>query len=169
MSQLSGRVREHLAEGVTFLKWLLYSCLVGVIVGLVAVAFHVGIDMVTELREQHPRIIWLLPLTGPAIVLLYRWCGMEKDQGTNLVLVAVRDAKRLKLRTAPLIFLSTICTHLAGGSAGREGAALQLGEFGCRKGLLENIVYLGLPLVQRAVFDGSWNEIKKQKIWRNDT
>ena len=127
MSQLSGRVREHLAEGVTFLKWLLYSCLVGVIVGLVAVAFHVGIDMVTELREQHPRIICLLPLTGPAIVLLYRWCGMEKDQGTNLVLVAVRDAKRLKLRTAPLIFLSTICTHLAGGSAGREGAALQLG------------------------------------------
>lgn len=49
------------------------------------------------------------------------------------------------------------------------GAALQLGEFGCRKGLLENIVYLGLPLVQRAVFDGNWKEIKKQKIWRNDT
>lgn len=49
------------------------------------------------------------------------------------------------------------------------GAALQLGEFGCRKPLLENIVYLGLPLVQRAVFDGSWSEIKKQKIWRNDT
>lgn len=48
------------------------------------------------------------------------------------------------------------------------GAALQLGEFGCRKPLLENIVYLGLPLVQRAVFDGSWKEIKKQKIWRKD-
>ena len=49
------------------------------------------------------------------------------------------------------------------------GAALQLGEFGCRKPLLENIVYLGLPLVQRAVFDGSWSKLKKQKIWRNDT
>lgn len=49
------------------------------------------------------------------------------------------------------------------------GAALQLGEFGCRRPLLENMVYLGLPLVQQAVFDGSWNEIKKQKIWRNDT
>ncbi len=49
------------------------------------------------------------------------------------------------------------------------GAALQLGEFGCRMPLLENIVYLGLPFVQRAVFDRSWNEIKKQKIWRNDT
>jgi len=48
------------------------------------------------------------------------------------------------------------------------GAALQLGEFGCRKPLVENIIYLGLPLVQRAVFDGSWKEIKKQKIWRYD-
>ena len=52
---------------------------------------------------------------------------MEKDQGTNLVLVAVREAEPLKLRTAPLIFLSTVLTHLVGGSAGREGAALQLG------------------------------------------
>ena len=48
------------------------------------------------------------------------------------------------------------------------GAALQLGEFGCRRPILENIVYLGLPLVRKAIFDGSWKEIKKQKIWRND-
>lgn len=48
------------------------------------------------------------------------------------------------------------------------GAALQLGEFGCRAPLLENILYLGIPLVQRAVFDGSWAQIKKQKIWRNN-
>ena len=47
------------------------------------------------------------------------------------------------------------------------GVAFQLGEFGCRTPLLENIVYLGLPLVQRAVFDGSWAQIKKQKIWSN--
>ena len=49
------------------------------------------------------------------------------------------------------------------------GAALQLGDFGCRRPLLENIIYLGLPLVERAVFDGSWRELKKQKIWGNDT
>ena len=48
-------------------------------------------------------------------------------------------------------------------------AALQLGDFGCRKPVLENILYLGLPLVQRAVFEGSWSQIKKQKIWRHDT
>ena len=127
MPQLSERARGHVQEGVTFVKWLLYSCLIGVVVGLVAVAFHLGIDLAAELRGEHPNIIWLLPLGGMAIVLLYRVCGMEKDRGTNLVLVAVRDAERLKLRTAPLIFLSTILTHLVGGSAGREGAALQLG------------------------------------------
>ena len=50
-------------------------------------------------------------------------------------------------------------------SLDRIGAAFQLGDFGCRTALLENLIYLGLPLVQRAVFDGSWTEIKKQKIW----
>lgn len=48
-------------------------------------------------------------------------------------------------------------------------AAFQLGSFGARTPILENILYLGLPLVQKAVFDGSWSQIKKQKIWRNDT
>lgn len=58
--------------------------------------------------------------------------------------------------------LSLTMTH----SLELAGAALQLGEFGCRKSILENIFYLGMPLVQKAVFDGSWTEIKKQKIWR---
>ena len=127
MPQLYERMREHVIEGLTFIKWLLYSCLIGVIVGLVAVAFHEGINWASQTRGGHPWVIFLLPLGGMAIVLLYQVCGMEKDRGTNLVLVAVRDAERLKLRTAPLIFLSTIITHLVGGSAGREGAALQLG------------------------------------------
>ena len=92
MPQLSKPARASLTNAVLFVKWLLYSCLIGVIVGLVAVAFHLGIELATELRGEHPGIIWLLPLAGPAIVLLYRVCGMEKDRGTNLVLVAVRDA-----------------------------------------------------------------------------
>ena len=127
MPRLPEPAKGGLTAAAIFAKWLLYSCLIGVAVGLVAVAFHLGVDLAAELRGEHPRLIWLLPLAGPAIVLLYRVCGMEKDRGTNLVLVAVRDAERLKLRTAPLIFLSTILTHLVGGSAGREGAALQLG------------------------------------------
>lgn len=53
-------------------------------------------------------------------------------------------------------------------SLDQMGAAFQLGQFGCRASLIENTIYLGLPLVQRAVFDGSWSELKKQKIWRHE-
>ncbi len=127
MPKLSPRAQEHVQESIIFAKWVLYACNIGLLVGAVAVAFHYGIDWSTELRQHNPNLIWLLPAGGVAIVLLYRICGMEKDRGTNLVLVAVREAQPMKLRTAPLIFLSTIVTHLVGGSAGREGAALQLG------------------------------------------
>jgi len=110
-----------------FLRRAILAVLIGLLVGAVGVAFHYGIDLATELRQEHHWLLCLLPLGGLAIVLLYRVCGMEKDQGTNLVLVAVREHEPMRLRTAPLIFLSTVLTHLVGGSAGREGAALQLG------------------------------------------
>ena len=127
MEPVSERVRGHLQEGRSFLKWIWYACVTGLIVGAVGVAFHGGIEWATHVRALYPRIFLLLPAGGVVIVLLYRICHMEQDRGTNLVLVAVREAAPLKLRTAPLIFLSTIITHLVGGSAGREGAALQLG------------------------------------------
>ncbi len=127
MVEMPERVRGHVAEALTFIKWVLYACAIGILVGLVAVAFFYGIDWSTQLREHNPRICVLLPAVGLFVVVSCGVCGMEKDRGTNLVLMAVREAEPLKLRTAPLIFLSTILTHLAGGSAGREGAALQLG------------------------------------------
>lgn len=119
--------RETFLDGLDFIKWVLYACGVGAVVGLVGIVFHEGIDWATHLRGEYPNLIYALPLGGIAIVWMYRICGMEKDRGTNLVLVAVREGKQMKLRTSPLIFTSTILTHLVGGSAGREGAALQLG------------------------------------------
>ena len=127
MPAFSPRIRGHIDEALTFLKWVLYACNIGLIVGAVAVAFHYGIDWAAQFRAHQPWVILFLPLGGVVIVLLYRWSGMERDRGTNLVLTAVREAEPIRLRTAPLIFLSTILTHLVGGSAGREGAALQLG------------------------------------------
>lgn len=121
------RLREHLKEGGVFLRWVLYACVIGAAVGLAAVAFLLEVEWATGLRGRHPWLIFLLPLAGVVIVLLYRACGMEKDRGTDLVLVAVREAGPLRLRTAPLIFAATALTHLCGGSAGREGAALQMG------------------------------------------
>ena len=80
-----------------------------------------------QLRFAHPWLLYCLPLAGFIIVALYRYTGMENDTGTETVIASVRNGELVRLRQAPLIFISTILTHLTGGSAGREGAALQLG------------------------------------------
>lgn len=124
-------MKKSVLSGVSnlrlFIRWVIFSMLVGILVGVVGVAFHYAIELATEFRIENPNIIFFLPLGGLFIILLYKITGMEKDRGTNLVLVAVREAGKLSLRAAPLIFISTVVTHLFGGSSGREGAALQIG------------------------------------------
>ncbi len=111
----------------TCIKWILVGIVVGVLVGLVGVSFHWVLEEVTEIRMHHPQLIWGLPIGGLLIVGLYRLCGIHKDKGTNFILVAVRANEAVYLRRTPLIYISTVITHLFGGSAGREGAALQIG------------------------------------------
>ena len=123
----NGRWRELLEQPGTFVKWLVFAGVSGLLCGGVATAFYYAFEAVTGLRRANPWLLWLLPLGGVAIVLLYRVCGMEGDRGTNFVLVAVREDRPLRLRTAPLVFAATILTHLCGGSSGREGAILQIG------------------------------------------
>lgn len=112
---------------VTFLKWLLFSVVSGVVIGLVGTLFFYCMQIVTDLRIAHPAFMLTLPFGGLAIVGMYHLLHDEKDSGTNLVLSAIHSGEEIPLRMAPLIFLSTLITHLGGGSAGREGAALQLG------------------------------------------
>ncbi len=108
-------------------KWILFAILSGILVGLVGTAFYYGMDLVTTTRSSYPWLIYLLPAGGLLIVGLYHLLHDEKDTGTNLVLSAIHSNDNIPLRMAPLIFISTLITHLFGGSAGREGAALQLG------------------------------------------
>lgn len=112
---------------IHFVMWGCGGLCIGFVIGLVGIAFHLSLEWATEFRTENPWLIWLLPIGGLAIVLAYRLAGMEKDRGTNFILVAVRSNEAVTLKTAPLIFFSTVVTHLLGGSAGREGAALQLG------------------------------------------
>lgn len=116
-------------NGCTFLKWILFACIIGVVTGGVGAGFHHAIEAVTALRGEYPWLICLLPVAGLLIVASYEVTGMSDDKGTEFVIASVRDAKPLRIRTAPPIFLGTVLTHLCGGSSGREGAALQLG--GC--------------------------------------
>lgn len=112
-----------------FLKWLLISGLVGGLGGLVGTLFHISVEYATTFRETHPLVIWCLPIGGVVIVLLYRLCRISGSTGTNQVIRSIRSDETVPVLLAPLIFISTVITHLFGGSAGREGAALQLG--GC--------------------------------------
>lgn len=112
---------------LSFVKWIIIAAVVGAFVGIVGIFFHICVEKATEIRVEMPWLIWLLPIGGAAIVFLYKKTGMEKDRGTNLVLDAVRSNEPLNIKTAPLIFVSTVITHLFGGSSGREGAALQIG------------------------------------------
>lgn len=107
-------------------KWLLLAILTGLIVGAVSSIFARALRSATILRIENPWIFLLLPVSGLCIVFLYQKFGRD-DGGTNQVLSTIRSQDDVPLRSAPLIFISTILTHLSGGSAGREGAAIQLG------------------------------------------
>ena len=121
------KIDHNLHRLFTSVKWVVFAIFSGVFVGFVATAFFFCMEFVTKTRILHPWLIFFLPVGGVVIVGLYRLLHDEKDTGTNLVLTAIHSGDEIPLKMAPLIFISTLITHLFGGSAGREGAALQLG------------------------------------------
>lgn len=118
------RVKAHLLQ---FCKWAFISLVIGTGIGLIGTALYHGMRWVTGFRQAHPAIILGLPLAGMLIVFLYHIAGQKDDKGTSMVLSAIRSEEEIPAVMAPLIFVCTLLTHLFGGSAGREGAALQLG------------------------------------------
>ena len=112
---------------IIFLKWILIAVITGVSGGFIGTLFHVAVEKATEIRVENHAIIYMLPLGGLLIVLLYKICRASHKLGTNNVIKSARAEEKLPWVLAPLIFISTAITHLFGGSAGREGAALQLG------------------------------------------
>ena len=121
------RLKDSLRYIKTLVKWLVMASLVGGAGGIVGSVFHIGIDYVTEIRTSNGWILWLLPLGGLVIAGIYHLFKSKGALDTNRVLKAASSEEKVPLVMAPLIFVSTIITHLLGGSAGREGAALQLG------------------------------------------
>lgn len=110
-----------------FLKWSFFSAVTGLVVGAFSILFAYCMNQATSFRMAHEKIILALPLAGLVIVSLYSLFQYKNDKGTNLVLSTIHAEAELPFKMAPLIFISTVITHLFGGSAGREGAALQLG------------------------------------------
>lgn len=126
-AKLNGRILAAGPSVRALGQWLLLAGLTGVACALAGAAFTWCVAQATALRGAHPWLLYGMPLAGLVIVFSYRAWGMENDSGTNQIIASVRGETRPPVRLAPLIFLGSVLTHLTGGSAGREGAALQIG------------------------------------------
>lgn len=110
------------------LQWLVICALIGLFSGSASAFFLVALERVTQIRESHNGIIWLLPIGGLIIGLLYHYYGTSVAKGNNLLLEEYENPqKTIPLKMAPLVLIGTLITHLFGGSAGREGTAMQMG------------------------------------------
>jgi H+/Cl- antiporter ClcA len=108
-------------------KWLLICFLIGIFSGSASAFFLVSLEWVTQFREHHSWMIWLLPMGGLAIGLLYHYYGADVVKGNNLLLEEYNNPqKTIPLKMAPMVLIGTLITHLFGGSAGREGTAVQM-------------------------------------------
>ena len=144
------RVRKYIDHmglyAAALLKWIVVGGLVGGVGGVVGALFHLGVNYATEVRLAHPWVLYLLPVGGLVIAGLYKLCRLE-GKGTNAIIESVHFGSDVPLLLVPLIFVSTVITHLCGGSAGREGAALQIGGGnGYRTGRLLQLGEKDLPL-----------------------
>ncbi len=133
MVETMERIRSEMKEFVKkcfgrfelLARWILVAGPTGVILGIFGGLFGRSITMVTVFRNAHPWMLYLLPAAGLLIVAIYKLDPYKT--GTNKILEGVQSDTYVPLRMAPLIVVATILTHACGGSAGREGAALQLG------------------------------------------
>jgi H+/Cl- antiporter ClcA len=119
---------EQIPILLDLLRWLPIAAAVGILAGSASAVLLISLDWATQLRGQHLWLIALLPFAGLAVGLLYWYVGSSVEAGNNLILEEVHDPNEtIPLRMTPLVLLGTIVTHLFGGSAGREGTAIQTG------------------------------------------
>lgn len=110
------------------LKWIVVVVPMAVVVGSLCAFFLWTLDLATKTRFDHPWLLYGLPVAGFLMVLVYQRFGQSAEGGNNLIVEQIHEpGGGVPLRMAPLILVSTLATHLFGGSAGREGTAVQLG------------------------------------------
>ena len=159
MEQLRKYIDHMGPYAAALLKWIVVGGLVGGVGGVVGALFHLGVNYATSVRLAHPWVLYLLPLGGLVIAGLYRLCKLE-GKGTNAVIESVHFGSDVPVRLVPLIFVSTVITHLCGGSAGREGAALQIGGgIGYRTGRLLHLGEKDLPLATLCGMSGVFSAL----------
>ncbi|NGM84346.1 voltage-gated chloride channel family protein [Paenibacillus sp. 7124] len=120
--------RAFAALAGTLLKWVVLGSGVGILSGTASAFFLKSLDYVTDVRIANPWLLFLLPLGGALVSFLYMKVGKNSGKGNNLILEQISSGgETIPLRMAPLVLFGTLVTHLFGGSAGREGTAVQMG------------------------------------------
>ena len=112
-----------------FIRWTAISIVMGTVCGLIGTAFGYGVIYAQRLFKTHSFMLYLMPVAGVLIVLLHQMFHELRNRGTNLILESISSDERIPMATLPCIFISTILSQAVGASAGKEGAALQIG--GC--------------------------------------
>ena len=136
--------QEYAAHARYVARWLVLVAPVAALIGSAVALFLWALDAATHARWQHPWLLWLLPLGGVAVGALYHWWGRSAEGGNNLIVDEIHEpGGGIPGRMAPLVLLGTLVTHLFGGSAGREGTAVQMG--GSIASTLERLVFSRLP------------------------
>ena len=108
-------------------KWLTISLIIGILIGTASAGFLQSLNWVTDYRENNLWIIALLPIAGLFIGLLYYYWGKDVEAGNNLLIDTIHEPKQtIPFKMMPFVYIGTIATHLFGGSAGREGTAIQM-------------------------------------------
>lgn len=112
-----------------FIRWTAISIVMGTVCGLIGTAFGYGVIYAQRLFKTHSFMLYLMPVAGVLIVLLHQMFHELGNRGTNLILESISSDERIPMATLPCILISTILSQAVGASAGKEGAALQIG--GC--------------------------------------
>ncbi|HLO01669.1 MAG TPA: chloride channel protein, partial [Symbiobacteriaceae bacterium] len=119
------RLRQR---GAHLLRSTLLGLVAGSLAGSASAFFLVSLDWVTRQREGLPWLLYLLPVAGALVGLLYARWGQTAAKGNNAIISAINGEEvQVPLRMTPFVLLGTLATHLTGGSAGREGTAVQMG------------------------------------------
>lgn len=121
---VASRARKYV---LFFLKWTALAAITGCLCGGVGALFFQAVSLADEWFAGYGWLLYLLPAAGLVIALSYNLAGVQQDKGANLVMVSLRTGKLMPHGIVPRIFAGTVLTHLCGGSAGREGAALMIG------------------------------------------
>ena len=118
---------DQLLLGVHLVRWVVLGVLCGGLAGVSSFVFLEGLDRITRARTSHDWLLYLLPVAGLLVGLVYHLAGGRAAQGSSLLIEQIHTPTEwVPRRMAPLVLVGTWVTHLFGGSAGREGTALQM-------------------------------------------